>query len=1031
MSAHTGGEPLVQSLARLLRDCGDLVLDGTSTLTLQPFSLHHLTQLFDQHLQFRNHQHGFVALPSHPSETAVILQLQFLFDVLQKTVSLKLVHPLGPRLQSIVKIFPFKSLRYLELKRVPPHCLEGLGAVYSQLEMLICSSCFCSLEEIIAMCGGDLSSALPWLELHTLKFSYNSLTALDDSLQLLNVLKKCDLSHNKIQECAEYFMPLTELEYLNLGYNFLSKVPVLSLSSRVKLTILILRNNELDGINGVEQLSNLQQLDLAFNLLLEHAQLAPLSQLHRLKKLYLEGNPLYYHKNHRTATVKHLSPKAAFLNLILDDELLSASELAHLPKQGQRIGQAVRNSFLEASRSDQSVLETSVCGDLAESTSPTEGGPSKLPRKKSKSKIKVRRASISEPSDTDHEPNEPPASGVLLQHQMEIEKIDTFRDQLGEDWLQYKHHLEGASSIRPESHLESVTCCQRNYLESSASMATCENSPAIITEGSDNFPEREEQQDDQVTTASRGTVDYVTADEMESMEDPSAEFLSSNGAETVENGVVEDEEEDLEVDVCHPLVVGVLPEEGTIHSENSWIFLRLKPSYLMEVDLKSAKVIHKMELDTLLSLDISEVIWRDQDAEKPLPALELCFDYICKDKQKRTYVILDESPEQVLQNLVDVFSKVLEENLKKKGQEESPLLRLQCLRCKEEITVPRGKGGNNLLLTGHEEKEQSDVSKNGPATCYACSSDHMILLPHESEMKERSTTASVASLYQNAENGHSTDILRITFMDSELCNSFKCDTTLNGLPCDSTDRTIQMELQTEPFDQRGVNGGSFLDIRPQSALTAENRTFYIGGEDADEGLEHETVVKDKEQSIEGSTEERRPFKLPLFNRSQNCERSLSCPVLPNANAKQKSPGLGHSESDYRSYGSLAGSYRYGTPGDLTVSQLSTPSEYEEDFPGRSTGYDLETEDFTTVDHRIKLFLDMEVFEENTEEFCCVLKVSVVKYGRPGEYLSLLVVTNLQVYILQIVAEISPLPVFPVLPIIICFIPVRQKCVIIT
>lgn len=72
-----------------------------------------------------------------------------------------------------------------------------------------------------------MSSALPWLELHTLNFSYNSIVCLDQSLvrhtdthshthsvipsypslllqSLLNALKSLDLSHNKIQECAEF-----------------------------------------------------------------------------------------------------------------------------------------------------------------------------------------------------------------------------------------------------------------------------------------------------------------------------------------------------------------------------------------------------------------------------------------------------------------------------------------------------------------------------------------------------------------------------------------------------------------------------------------------------------------------------------------------------------------------------------------------------------------------------------------------------------------------------------------------------------
>lgn len=68
---------------------GDLVLDGSSTLTLTVASLQQLTRLFEQYLLSRNQQHGFLALPSHPADTASLLQLQFLFDVLQKTLSLK------------------------------------------------------------------------------------------------------------------------------------------------------------------------------------------------------------------------------------------------------------------------------------------------------------------------------------------------------------------------------------------------------------------------------------------------------------------------------------------------------------------------------------------------------------------------------------------------------------------------------------------------------------------------------------------------------------------------------------------------------------------------------------------------------------------------------------------------------------------------------------------------------------------------------------------------------------------------------
>lgn len=37
-------------------------------------------------------------------------------------------------------------------------------------------------QELLSLCGGDLSSALPWLELHTLNFSYNAIACLDQSI---------------------------------------------------------------------------------------------------------------------------------------------------------------------------------------------------------------------------------------------------------------------------------------------------------------------------------------------------------------------------------------------------------------------------------------------------------------------------------------------------------------------------------------------------------------------------------------------------------------------------------------------------------------------------------------------------------------------------------------------------------------------------------------------------------------------------------------------------------------------------------
>lgn len=73
-----------------------MVLSGCSTLSLLTATLQQLNRVFELYLgPWGPGQTGFVALPSHPADSPTILQLQFLFDVLQKTLSLKVVWGYG------------------------------------------------------------------------------------------------------------------------------------------------------------------------------------------------------------------------------------------------------------------------------------------------------------------------------------------------------------------------------------------------------------------------------------------------------------------------------------------------------------------------------------------------------------------------------------------------------------------------------------------------------------------------------------------------------------------------------------------------------------------------------------------------------------------------------------------------------------------------------------------------------------------------------------------------------------------------
>ncbi|NWH89788.1 S11IP protein, partial [Aegithalos caudatus] len=920
---------------------GDLVLDGSSTLTLLTSTLQHLTQVFEQHLGSRNQNRGFVALPSHPAETAAILQAQFLFDVLQKTHSLKLVHVPNCVLHSAVKIFPFKSLRHLEVSIDGKSGLSLAVWVFSTsfvLESLTCCKCISTLEEIISACGGDLSCALPWLELQTVNFSYNSITALDDSLQLLNALRVLDLSHNKIQDCEHYLTTLTELEYLNLAYNFLSKVPNLGIFSRSKLVTLILRNNELDSINGVEQLVNLQHLDVAYNLLLEHAQLAPLSTLHSLKKLHLEGNPIWFHQNHRSAALVHVSPRAAFSNFFLDGEPLSSSDLMHLPRLVQSVSQSIHTSTSEKTALDRSALESSCAADFSDSQSPSENVAVRVPRKKGKGKVKVRRASISEPSDTEHEPQALPLSaGLVLEHQKEMKRLASFRDRFGAEWLQYKRHLEEHDRVPTMSR--------------SRSAGEITGTPAVTDLQSESCdPEQEKTQVSQ-EGSSPPLDDTAKEGEPEVQLDEPVEKEQRGEEEADELMLGEEEEEKAEVDLCQPVLVSQIEGEGD--PEPDWIFLRVTAKHVIEVELKAGRVLHKLELKCLKNVETSELTWKRMDLERVFPVLTLHFSYIRKDRQKRKYVVLDDCPEQCLQCILEVLSPAVEENRRNQDQEKGSM-KLQCLKCKQEFSQSLARWhqgsypselGDTKILETLVASDQGPAAAGEPIACPSCSSDHVVILPSE-----------------------------------------KCSNTPLLPGADST---------SEDLSDSVLEGGSQQEGPEEtSVLASESGKFYIGGEDSSE-----IDTSNSTRTPELSTEPDGTLHPASHGSDGGCgnEQGLKSQYL----------SLSHTDTNG---GSLMGSYHYGVSRGPTPSPLSLNSESEETWNlGPSVNSVLNTRDFRSVDHRLKLYLDMEVFEENAEEFQCFLKVVMVKFGRQGEFLSILVASDLKIYVLEVTGAIRGQP----------------------
>nr|KAF6451233.1 serine/threonine kinase 11 interacting protein [Molossus molossus] len=691
---------LLWKFAGLLRDSGDVVLSGCSTLSLLTATLQQLNHVFELYLgPWGPGQTGFVALPSYPTDSPVILQLQFLFDVLQKTLSLKLVHVPGPGLPGPIKIFPFKSLRHLELRGVPIHCLHGLRGIYSQLETLICSRSIQTLEELLSARGGDLCSALPWLALLSANFSYNALTALDSSLRLLSALRFLNLSHNHLQDCKGFLMDLSELHHLDLSYNHLRLVPRMG-PSGATLGTLILRGNELQGLHGLEQLRNLRHLDVAYNLLEEHRVLSPLWLLAELRKLYLEGNPLWFHPAHRVATAQYLSPRARdAASFLLDGQVLSLTDF----QQTSTSSEAPALSWPVGSATG-----TSGGADLSDSLS-SGGIMAQPPIRKVKSRVRVRRASISEPSDTDPEPRtlDPSPAGRFVQQQRELELMNSFREQFGRDWLQYRNHLE---------------TCGIPVLATSKTPALSTLPPGTPSSGTVPGPPPP-QKDSPQEVAEEVSVGLEPQDK-EEMEE---EEMEEQGKEEEEQ---EQEQKEVEAELCRPILV--CPLEGPQGVRGRECFLRVTSGHLFEVELQAARTLERLELQSLEAAEIEpepltqrEPLPEGSEPPPTAPVLTLRFSYICPDRHLRRYVVLEPDAQAAVQELLAVLTPAAS-RAQHQLREASDQLggRLQCLRCGHDFEL----GETRLGLDRVEGWRPLFQNTESPPVCPNCGSDHVVLL---------------------------------------------------------------------------------------------------------------------------------------------------------------------------------------------------------------------------------------------------------------------------------------------------------------
>uniref|UniRef100_J3LLH4 Serine/threonine-protein kinase 11-interacting protein n=2 Tax=Oryza brachyantha TaxID=4533 RepID=J3LLH4_ORYBR len=136
----------------------------------------------------------------------------------------------------------------------------------------------------------DIKDSPTWGRLLYVSCASNGLMLMDESLQLLPAVEILDLSRNRFAK-VDNLRKCTKLRNLDLGFNHLRSISSLS-EACSRIVQLVLRNNALTALHGIENLKSLMDLDLSYNIISNFSELEILGSLSLLQNLWLEGNPI-------------------------------------------------------------------------------------------------------------------------------------------------------------------------------------------------------------------------------------------------------------------------------------------------------------------------------------------------------------------------------------------------------------------------------------------------------------------------------------------------------------------------------------------------------------------------------------------------------------------------------------------------------------------------------------------------------------------------------------------------------------------
>ncbi|KAJ6649830.1 Serine/threonine-protein kinase 11-interacting protein [Pseudolycoriella hygida] len=1049
-------DPLeITRLAKHLRQSGDKVLNSNFKLTLSGGLLRALNDSFSL-IADENEicaPQTFQVVKPNNSKSDAFRDLQFIHDFVQKTTILRLTSFNQDDHDGVVDVSKFRCLKILEIQRIPIQRIVGIQRMRPYLVEIICNRSIESVKEIISYCGGDNCTGFKWDNLNSADFSYNLLTTIDCSLEFAPALQHLNLSHNKLVS-VDAIKWLPNLKNVNLGFNRLTHIPTFHIEANRRLQTLVLASNFIEEISGLSSLDALSELELSGNCILDHSSLLPLSSLMNLSILNLHGNPLSFHPNHRQITAKCLHKNTSTVKFVLDMQALSKIEksltgsktLSKLPSRIQdssgrstpirplghmtpasSVG-SMRSQLNESIEKDRfSAPKVKSSCHVLDSRCPDDVIVSRASQKNRRK----RSVDISDMTDDIVKPK--PEVNITLEgnkdHLETKKQIESIRQQYGENWL----HTQGATKVhnvlgiederKPMSpgqmlleefgtaHSTNVECTtstpNKSFEHKNLNESTSSDVREVTTNENTEF--KSATSICQNNSSSEQATDFQTALETSDISDI---YTQAN----VSENVVSDSED-------NEVIYIVFSEKC-----NDEMLLVVSDVSMKEKD-QNGRTKTRWTLKSLISCDRIKS-----------DVLRLEFDTIRKDKKERIY--------QVEEGLCQQLEQYLRGILAKRPLSEMNQSLYTCANCRTQFSRENFYKHQNIEITCPECRSSYVIEKNESPRAQSIERVGQYLKqnmrfmensekrPHTDISESQSSIGSATSLNESSSCSKISNSQSSFDSNQSVAGSSNCDrdadfqfnkngesdieilsnpsqSSIGIIDSIQSSRKHSEERRLSQVEGLDVTGSEYIDNL--KLLNGAAQTILVN---------QQTSTQDLENIADGSTVERE--KKTILSAVHLTESSSSGSVTDSSictayeHAEQSQSETTNAEKSSNKTASPANEKLQRN--ESVISSMFGGLFQSTNFLMSKTSKDtVETacdkfkfsyEDFSNVDHRFKLFLYQNIFEDDGEHLKWLVKGKIfndnnIQSNDTTSIISgIFVLSTTKFYVLQIVGNES-------------------------